>query len=629
MLARLILEGGRATPPEVELSPGQSVTIGRNPESAVQIPRDDEFASRDHARVYFEEGRWRLRDTSRNGTAVGDRRVWHESTELRHGDLIGIGEARFRFALPAPDETTRARNEHPAPLGPAGTPPRPADTTSRLYADDWAALYRFMAGSGDFADPRALVREALEVVAARTRASLTGYLSMDPDDPCPKLVLPAAASVDPELSRQLTRRVRQEGRTVWLSADLREGADESLAPFDDALCLPLRVAGHSLGALHVYRLSEPFTEAEFRFCTALANHLAVCLDALRVRRSLRAENQRLRAHLSDAEELIGESAAMAALREQIRRAAPLNWTVLIRGESGSGKELVALALHRQSPRRDGPFVAFNCAGFSPTLIDSQLFGHRKGAFSGADADHPGLFAEADEGTLFLDEVGELSPEGQAKLLRVIERKGFTPLGGTLDDLTQPDVRVIAATNRDLDAEVRARRFREDLLFRLRELEIVVPPLRDHPEDIPALAEFFLQRMAAECRHFTPADGPPARRRAGVPRRPALTPEALRKLQGFGWPGNVRQLQAVLKAALVSTDGDVLGAEDIRLGPPGDSPAGPLPTLDLKELKELAVREAMRRSGGNVTRAAELLRCTRETVYKYLGGKGQPEEPGAG
>src|SRR5439155_18042012 len=208
------------------------------------------------------------------------------------------------------------------------------------------------------------------------------------------------------------------------------------------------------------------------------------LEIHRHRRKLRAENDRLRSSAPVAEDLIGDSNALTTLRQLIGRASPQPFTVLIEGETGSGKELVALALHGHSPRKDGPMVVVNCAAIAPTLLEAELFGYRKGAFSGADRDYPGLFERADEGTLFLDEVGELSLECQAKLLRVIEGKSFRPLGTTSD--IQADVRILAATNRDLEKEARAGKFRSDLLYRLKVVTIPVPPLRGHAEDIPQL-----------------------------------------------------------------------------------------------------------------------------------------------
>lgn len=219
--------------------------------------------------------------------------------------------------------------------------------------------------------------------------------------------------------------------------------------------------------------------------------------------------------------------------------------MLVQGESGSGKELVALALHRNSRRNEGPLVVVNCAAIAPTLLEAELFGYKKGAFSGADRDHPGLFQQADEGTLFLDEVGELSLECQAKLLRVIEGKAFRPVGATSD--IKADVRIVAATHRDLDKDVKAGRFRQDLLFRLKVIQVRVPPLREHPEDVPELAAFFLAKVSSECR-----------------RKFKLTTAAMRKLQAYAWPGNVRQLRAAIESAAVMSEGDTIEADAIPL-----------------------------------------------------------------
>src|SRR5439155_3707336 len=262
---------------------------------------------------------------------------------------------------------------------------------------------------------------------------------------------------------------------------------------------------------------------DVRFIEAVAGFLAHGLEIHRTRRRLEAENSRLRTHTPAADELIGESTAVTTLRQQIYRAAPQSFTVLVHGESGAGKELVALALHRNSRRSGGPLVVVNCAAIAPTLLEAELFGYRKGAFSGADRDYPGMFQQADDGTLFLDEVGDLSADCQAKLLRVIETKRFKPLVTTTEVKT--DVRVIAATNRDLDKDVKAGRFRSDLYFRLKVVTIPVPPLRDHAEDVPALVNYFLPKLAAECR-----------------KQVTVTPAALKKLQGYSWPGNVRQLR---------------------------------------------------------------------------------------
>jgi Nif-specific regulatory protein len=324
----------------------------------------------------------------------------------------------------------------------------------------------------------------------------------------------------------------------------------------------------------------------------MAGFLSNSLARIRVRRALEAENSRLRAYVPVSEILIGDSPALKQLRQLIARVGPRPSTVLIQGESGAGKELVAQGLHRHSPRRDGPLVVINCAALAPTLLESELFGHVKGAFTGATCDRTGLFQQADEGTLFLDEIGELSAECQAKLLRVIEGKCFRAVGGVED--IQSDVRVIAATHRDLEQAVADGKFRQDLYFRLCVLRIRVPPLREHAEDIPALVEYFVGRLAAEC-------GQAVR----------LTPAAVARLQAYSWPGNVRQLRAVLEHAVVMSETDTVDADDLSLPTPrlSDYPA----TLNLEEVEEWAIRKALRQTGGKLEQTARLLGIVRETL----------------
>ena len=252
-------------------------------------------------------------------------------------------------------------------------------------------------------------------------------------------------------------------------------------------------------------------------------------------------------------------------------------------------------------------VVLNCAAIAPTLIEAELFGYRKGAFTGADRDHPGLFQQADEGTLFLDEIGELPMDVQAKLLRIIEGKGFRPVGATAE--VKVDVRIVAATHRDLAKEVRENRFREDLNFRLQVIPIRVPPLRDHAEDIPALVDFFLSRLAVECR-----------------RKVSLTDSALRRLQSYSWPGNVRQLRSVLECSVALGDRDTLDVADLRLpdevsgGRSADAASQPA-SLDLEELETWAIRQALQRTGGNITQAAKILGCVRDTLASKIKKKG--------
>jgi Nif-specific regulatory protein len=419
------------------------------------------------------------------------------------------------------------------------------------------------------------------------------------------MVLPKLARVDIHLSRRLTKEVEKQGKTVWLGTQPDALAEsESLLFCKDALCVPLLAGETPLGALHVYKSGKLFAEREVRFCEVLAGHLANSLHLLRVRRTLEAENSRLRHHSTVADQLIGSSPQMEALRQRIARLAPRPCTVLIVGESGVGKELVALALHRQSSRREGPLVSVNCAAIAPTLLESELFGHCKGAFSSADRNHPGLFQQADEGTLFLDEVGEMALECQTKLLRVLETKSFRPVGGTAE--VQVNVRTVAATNRNLEQEVATGRFRGDLFYRLQGIQIQVPPLREHLEDLGDLVDFFLRKLALE-----------------MGRTVRLTEAALQRLREYSWPGNVRQLRSVLENAVASGEKDILEPEDLAFMA-GRSSSEP-PCLNLEQLECWAIRKALRQTGGNISQAAKVLGIVRDTLSSKMKKYGIDKE----
>jgi two-component system response regulator AtoC len=297
---------------------------------------------------------------------------------------------------------------------------------------------------------------------------------------------------------------------------------------------------------------------------------------------------------------------MRTLKEVLSKVAGYTTTVLITGESGTGKELVARALHRASPRSQGPFVAVNCGAIPETLLESELFGHVKGAFTDAHQDKPGLFVEADGGTLLLDEVGELPLPLQVGLLRVLQEGEVRPVGSSRS--RKVDVRVLAATHRDLADDVRTRRFREDLYYRLNVLPIHVPPLRDRTQDIPLLASHVLDRIAA---------------RMGL-KRPALHPDTLKVLLAYPWPGNVRELENVLERSLVLASGDTLLPSDLpptlaaRRAPLQEALAAD--DLDIKaahaRIEREYIRRALEKTGGNRTRAADLLNIShRALLYK--------------
>ncbi len=321
-----------------------------------------------------------------------------------------------------------------------------------------------------------------------------------------------------------------------------------------------------------------------------ARHILVFYDVTEVHELRRLLDDRERFH-----DLVGTSAPMQDAFEQIRSVADVKTTVLIQGETGTGKELAAQAIHDESPRAEGPFVTVNCAALNPDLAGSRLFGHRKGAFTGATEDREGYFEAADGGTLFLDEIGDVPLDVQRQLLRVLEEEAVTRLGET--ESRPIDVRIVAATHRNLDEEVENDRFRQDLLYRIRIARVTLPPLRDRRSDLPLLVRTFLREIRA--RTGAEVDG--------------VSDAALRHLLDYDWPGNVRELRNGLEAALIRASGEVLRVDDlppeIRDAPAAEAPSSP----DEAE----RIRAALEQTDGNRTEAAELLGISRATLYRRL------------
>jgi two-component system, NtrC family, nitrogen regulation response regulator NtrX len=328
---------------------------------------------------------------------------------------------------------------------------------------------------------------------------------------------------------------------------------------------------------------------------------------------LREQVREMRRQITLEELLIGESEPMKRLEQQIRSAAPASSRVLITGENGSGKEIVARTLHRLSLRADQPFVDVNCAAIPEELIESELFGHRKGAFTGAIDDRKGKFELADGGTLFLDEIGDMSLKTQAKVLRVLQEQTFQRVGG--QQTIKVDVRVIAATNKNIEAEIREGNFREDLYYRLNVIPIDVPPLRKRGDDVILLADYFLRRFAAE---------------TGSARK-KLSANAEAKLKAYHWPGNVRELRNVIERMAILVPGDTIEAEDIHLGARGEAPVEIARNLTLKEARDefekQYILERLRDFGWNVSKTAEALGVERSNLYRKLHAYGIRVERG--
>jgi DNA-binding NtrC family response regulator len=338
-------------------------------------------------------------------------------------------------------------------------------------------------------------------------------------------------------------------------------------------------------------------------------HLFHVLGRLAFAKRLEIENRALKRELHEAapELFWGESASVASLLAEAKRVARSDALVVLAGESGTGKGALARQIHRWSARSAAPFVNVNCAGLSHDLLESELFGHEKGAFTGAASAKPGLFELAHRGTLFLDEVAEIDLSLQARLLKAIEEKRFHRVGGIAERVV--DVRVIVATNRDLKAEVAAGRFRQDLYFRLNVLELVLPPLRERPTDAPLLAARFLAEFDA---------------RTGRPQPRALTSAAQRLLSAYSWPGNVREVRNLAERISILGSEDTIDAPEITrlLGVPREAAGkSALPTLEEKEREYVA--DVLRLTGGNKSAAAEILGITRATLYAKLKGSEEP------
>jgi DNA-binding NtrC family response regulator len=342
-------------------------------------------------------------------------------------------------------------------------------------------------------------------------------------------------------------------------------------------------------------------------------------------RRLREENRDLREALGERyrfENIVAQSAKMQEVLAVVERVAPTNSTVLLGGESGVGKDMIARAIHQHSRRASGPFIKINCTAIPENLLESELFGYEKGAFTGAMTAKPGKFELADKGSIFLDEIGDVPGAIQAKLLRVLQEREFERLGGT--KTLKVDVRVLAATNQDLRAALEQGTFREDLYYRLNVVPISIPPLREHKEDIPYLVDHFLARYARES--AKPITG--------------ITPAAMKMLMDFYWPGNIRELENIIERAVALSTGTMLDVADIRLdvGPGGAAvvgagisagdASGPFlpPGMTLEQYEDEIIKEALRRANGNKSQAARLLGLSRNAFRYRLSKLGVPDEP---
>jgi Nif-specific regulatory protein len=607
-VATLIAITGSLTGGAYPLAEGD-FSIGREPANTLCV--NDPQVSRNHCVIRTEAHQSRISDLgSRNCTFVNDVPV--KERVLRHGDTLAIGSHRFLFVLQAGDAArTQGAVEldedewaaetiitHaippllPPPQPPARRAPRDVEVLLEIggLVHSSASLDALQAG---------LLQAVVEAVPAEHAAILLVGRSPDEFASLAGWSRSDGAAKPVSVSRTIVRRVRRE-RVALLANDLRQ--EQSLqdakslfaANVASVLCVPLVAFEKVLGAIYLDTrdVRARFEERDLQLLSSLAGIVALAVKNVGHLERLEGENQRLREDGDAGRDIVGGSARIQALLERIEKVAPTDSTVLIRGESGTGKELAARAIHRGSPRARGPFVAINCAALTETLLESELFGHEKGAFTGAIAQKRGKLEAAEGGTLFLDEVGELAPTLQTKLLRVLQEREFERVGGTRT--LKVDVRVVAATNRDLEEAIRAGSFRKDLYYRLDVVSLTMPALRERREDIPLLAGYFIARHAAKAK----------RRVIG------LSLEARDCLLAYDWPGNVRELENALERALVLGSTDLVLPEDLpetlqdALPPAGQEKRSYYEAV--KEAKRRLILQALQESGGSYTEAAKLL-----------------------
>src|SRR6516225_8852857 len=615
MQPRILGIGGPFQGQTLSLPEGE-VSIGR--ESTNQMSVFDGSLSRRHCVLERTGSEVRIRDLgSRNGTRVNSVPVTEQ--RLQHGDQISVGSSLFVFLQEEDSDESRSNPvefqdtssfsgvafllSQEDPLSPliqhenAGSAAGPGRVRSDLNA-----LLKFSTAIGSIRDRDSLQWQLLGFIFDVIPAERGSVLFFDSQGQVssstawdrvrgPDHVVP--------VSQIILKRVVQERSGLVLSGAEEEPARRAKsadAPTDRAislLCVPMIVGERVIGAIYLDARvpAIQFDDTHLRVLQAIAHIAALALENLGHWEKLREENLALRAEIALKHDIVGRSPKIQKVFEFIRKVAPADSTVLIQGESGTGKELVARAIHSNSPRDDCPFVAINSAAIAASLLESELFGHEKGAFTGAVSQKKGKMELADGGTLFLDEISELAPELQAKLLRVLQEREFERVGGTRSIAL--NIRLIAATNKSLSQAVEAGEFRKDLFYRLNVVSVTVPPLRERREDIREMTEHFLRKAQGKCQTLARS----------------VSPEALRCLGNYDWPGNVRELENAIERAAVLGTSEIIRPEDL---PESIVEVGDLPGESakyyaaLKDFKKQLIQQALQLANGSYTDAAKAL-----------------------
>jgi len=588
------------------------LSIGSDPSNQVRL--EEPSVAPQHCSITEDTSGFTLRDfDSPSGTFVNGIPV--TARRLAFGDQISIGDSSFLFlpeANAAAESSTVQLDDHSA-LSTSAQELKPEDL---LYlrpeslaalppavrlARTLSTLLKISSAIGSTRDIDALQWQLLAMLFDAIPAERAAILLRDPatgEFSAPVAWDRAAGPDHPvHLSRELAQRVVEE-RVAVLDHDAPTStggpADSSPVLAVSLLCVPLATPAHCLGLIYLdtRNLDTRFSNDDLQLLSAVASLASVAIENARQFERLGSENLRLRAQVQFQHDMIGRGPRMCQVYQFIERVAPSDSTVLILGESGTGKELASRAIHLNSPRKAQPFVALNCAALTETLLESELFGHERGAFTSAVAQKKGMLEVAEGGTVFLDEIAEMPLTIQAKLLRVLQEREFVRLGGTRP--IKLNVRFIAATNKDLQKAVREERFRLDLFYRLNVVSLSMPALRERPEDIPLLTDYFISRCSARANRKVKG----------------LSPAARTALAAYDWPGNIRELENAIERAIVIGSSDLILPEELPEALAETSLPLTAGTANfheaLRSAKKQLILHAFEQSQGSFTQAAKLL-----------------------
>jgi transcriptional regulator with GAF, ATPase, and Fis domain len=579
-------------------------TIGRAGGNDVGL--DDPSIADYHAQIVFDGRDFNLSEVDRDGD-IGINGKKKRRAKLFHNDRLQLGGLELSFSVY--DEATS--------VGDDADEPDDAGEIAGLRK-----LYDFSQRLMDIKDVSELLRALMDAVVEVTHAD-KGFLLLVRDE-TPEIAV--ARNLKQEdiaggvrhLSDSIVAKVLASRRPLIVSDalhDMEFKSSESVMNLKlcSVMCAPLIAQGQLLGLLYVGNdnVVNLFEEKSLDVLTVFAGQAALILQTALVLDQLKSDRDRLQEKLDDKRfgDIIGSCPGLIEVFKKVEKVATTDISVLITGETGTGKELIAREIHNRSPRKSGPFVVVNCGAIPENLMESELFGHVRGAFTGAVATRQGKFQLADGGTLFLDEIGEMPPSLQVKLLRALQERVVVKVGDAKSE--RVDIRVVAATHRDLEERIRTNEFREDLYYRLNVVNLHLPPLRERGDDVLVIAKFLLSKYGDE--YGTKVKG--------------FTPNALIAMRKYSWPGNVRQLENRIKKALVLCERSLIGPEDLDLFPEALEPIMSLAQAR-EDFQRRYILEVLERNNGNRTKTARDLGVDPRTIFRYLEREPDAPEPGS-